>query len=456
MNTRDTFSTLALILLGGLSAQAQFDVQLPLQYGLQGAISNPALLQDHKLSIGLVSVGGGFQTPVSISEAGEVRDGTLYIDSDQFINRLQARGNDQRFGLNAEGLAFIYRHENWQVGASHAVRATGSLDVPKGLAQLAAYGNGRYVGQELQVAPEFAMQAYQEFAVTGAIGLAENLTIGARFKYLAGSAALVTNQADVRLYTDPDYYQATVTTDMSISSAGVPVNFDNTGVEIGDVGGLAGAGSGFGIDLGATYRHGDNLQLGFSVRDLGAIVWKGDAMSHTSKGTFTFGGYEGSLFNESGDGRTFSLARTIDSLAGEVAFESKEEQFRTALPTTLQATGRYRLSANTSLDGTVYAAKAGVWHSGFGLGVAQRFGKFGQVGGLAGLRTGGAFVGANLTVDLWGPQIYVACDNLLTAFTMNDAHDAYVRAGVNLTFGQIKPSRAIMGWYDTQVEGINK
>ena len=456
MNSRETLLTLASALLGVASARAQFDVQLPLQYGMQQMISNPALLQDHKVSVALFSVGGGFLTPISLSDAGEVRDGTLYIDPDQFINRLKPRGNDQRFAVNAEALAFNYRHKGWQVGASHAIRGQGSFDMPKGLAQVAAYGNGRYVGQELLLAPRFTMHAYQEFGINGAVTITDGFTIGARLKYLAGAAALTTGTADVRLYTDPDYYQSSVTTNMSISSAGVPLSFDSTGAHIGSIEGLAGAGNGFGIDLGLAYRHGDNLQFGLSLRDLGTLVWKRDAMTHSSNGSFSFSGYEGSVFNNTGEGYDFDVAQTIDSLVAQLNFESKEGRFRTDLPTTIQATARYRLGAGTSFDGTIYAAKAGVWHSGFGVGVAQRFGKFGQVGGLAGLRTGGAFLGANLLVDLWGPQFYVACDNVLTAFNTSDAYDAYVRAGINLTFGQVKPGKAVFGWYDTKVEGINK
>lgn len=456
MNNRDTILFSTCLLLGGASARAQFDIQLPLQYGMQQMISNPALLQDHKVSIGLFSVGGGFLTPVSLGDAGEVRDGTLYLDPDQFINRLKPRGNDQRFGLNAETLAFNYRHKGWQVGASHAVRGAGSLDVPKGLAQLAAYGNGRYVGQELQLAPRFTMHAYQEFGINAAVSVVENLTIGARIKYLAGSAALTTTNADVRLYTDPDYYQVSLTTNMTIASAGVPLSFDSTGARLGSIAGLAGAGNGFGIDLGLAYRHGENLQFGVSIRDLGTLVWKRDAMLHTSRGSFTYSAYEGNVFNGDDRANDFDVARTVDSLVAIVDFESSAGQFRTDLPTTIQATARYKVAANTSVDGTVYAAKAGVWHSGFGIGLAQRLGKYGQVGSLAGIRTGGAFVGANLLVDLWGPQFYVACDNLLTVFKLDDANDAYVRAGINLTFGQIKPGRNVLGWYDHKVEGINK
>lgn len=455
MNTRKILLTLGGLLAGATLAQAQFDLQLPLQYGPQQLISNPALLQDHKISIALPSIGAGFLTPISVADAGEVRDGTLVIDPDQLINRLKERGNDQRFVLNVETIAFNYRHRGWQVGVSHAVRANGSMDIPKGLVQLAAYGNARFVGEELQVAPSFNAFAYQELGLNGAYTFYDRITVGGRVKYLNGTAALVSKTSDARLYTDPDYYEATITTDITLNSAGVPVSFTDEGIEVGDVEKMMGAGTGFAMDLGLVMQANDKLQIGLSVRDIGSIKWKGDAMQHRSNGTYTFSGYEGNVF-ENGDDFKFDAQGTLDSVIAAVQFESRNASFRSSLPTTLQSTVRYSLSKSTTFNGTLYAANAGVWHSGFGVGLGQRFGKFGHVGALAGLKRGGAYVGGNLLVDLWGPQFYVACDNLLTVFDLNNANDAYIRAGLNLTFGQIKRSKTVKGFYDTEVEGINR
>ena len=455
MNTNKiTLAAAAMLVLCG-EMRAQFDLQLPLQYGAQQLISNPAMLQDHRISVMLPSVGGGFMTPVAVHDAGEVRDGKLIIDPDQLINRLGERGNTQRFAGNVETIGFNYRRDGWQVGVSHALRAVGSLDVPRGLVQLAAYGNGRYVGQELQVAPTVQAFAYQEFGVNGAYTFHDTWTVGGRVKYLNGMASMTTTRADARVFTDEDYYETTVTSDIILNSAGVAVSFSDSGMTVSNPEKMFGAGAGLGLDLGAVYQANDKLQLGFSVRDLGSITWRRDAVQHRSNGSYTFAGYKGNVF-EQGEDFKFDARTTLDSVVGALQFQSTEARYVTSLPTTVQATARYALSSNTTLNGTLYTANAGTWQTGFGVGLAQNFGSYVHIGALTGMRKGGAYVAGNIVVDAWGPQLYIACDNMLTAFNLNDANDAYVRAGLNLTFGQIKRARAVRGWYDTKVEGINR
>ena len=455
MHTR--FQLFLAAALSASGAAAQSDLQLPFLYGAPATIANPAHLQDHSVTVGLPSVSVGSSSPFAVDEVGEVRDGTLYLDGERVIAALEAAERDPLVTGRVETLSFNYRSAaGWQVGLGHATRFQGQLGLPVGLAQLATYGNGPYVGEVLGAAPDLSVQAYQEFSFHGAYSVSEALTIGLRAKYLSGSGALLAEDNRLDVYTDPDLYQATITTDATMYSAGVPVDFDGLGVDVGSLSGPMGAGSGFGIDLGLVFRPSEELELGLSARDIGSINWSGEtARQHVSRGTYTFEGYRGELFGENG-ARDFSPAAVVDSLVGAVAFESSEASFRTTLPTTVQATGRYAAATHTRVDATVYAAQVDAWYTGFGVGVTQGFGKFGQVGVLGGARTGGAFVGANVAVDLWGPQLYVACDNLLTVFDAAGGRDAHVRAGLNLAFGAIKKQKAVKGFYDTKVEGINK
>jgi len=435
-------------------AQAQFDNQLPLQYGLQQTLANPAALQDHHVTVGLFSIGAGYFTPIAVNDAGEVRDGTLYIDPDQLINRLDDRGNDQRFGANLDGLAFNYRRRGWQVGFSHHLRAHGSIDLPRGLVELAAYGNAPYTGRVLQVMPIVDASAYQEFALHGAYTFWDNLTVGARFKYLQGTGALRTTAANISLETDPEFYASSITTDVTIQSAGVGVTFDEMGINISDPEGIAGAGSGWGVDLGFIYKQSDQWEAGLSIRDLGSMNWNEAAASHRSSGSFEFRGYEGNIF-ESG-GVEFDVQGTLDSVISAIQFQTTQASFTTSLPTKVQGTFRYALAPTTTVHGTLFTTNVGSWHSGFGVGMGQRVGKWFHAGALAGMRRGGGYLGLNLLFDLWGPQFYVACDDVLAITNLNQANSAYVRAGLNLAFGAVKPHKNVKGWYDVKVEGINK
>ena len=449
---RAAFSALATALAGG--AAAQFDVQLPLQYGYQQTVANPAALQDHRVTVALPSVGAGFRTPFTVRDLGEVRDGTLYVDPDQAINRLDERGNDQHALATADVLGFNYRGKTWQVGASYRSRVHGHLDLPRGLVQVAAYGNARYLGQTLEVMPTANVTAFDEYGVHGALIFREKFTVGARAKFLRGTFAYKTTTARAELYTDPETYATDLVTDITIHTAGAPVTFDRAGIEIGDVEGLGAAGAGVGVDLGLVYRHRDNLEVGLSIRDIGAIVWE-EGTRHRSNGGFEFRGYEGNVLADGGRVE-LDVAGTVDSLVGEVDFVAVEEAFRTALPTTIQATGRYALGKGTTAHATVFAAGAQTWQGGMGIGLGQRFGEWVHVGMLAGMQPSGGFLGANLLLDVYGVQFYAATDNILPLFDLQGAKSAYVRAGMNLSFGKVRGRKVVKGWYDTKVEGINK
>ena len=446
--------TAGLLLVAPVLAQAQFDTQLPLQYGIQQTYGNPASLQDHKVSIALPSVTFGFYTPIALTEMGTVEDGTLHVDADQFINRLDADGNTPESAQTLESFAFNYRGKRWQANVSHRVRAGASLGVPKGLVQLAAYGNAALAGAPVQVAPEVNGTAYQEFALGGAFGISEFITVGARFKYLLGAAAIQTNRASATIFTDADTYNSTITTDVSLSTAGYPVTFTGREVDFGEISGLAGAGTGFALDLGMTFRPSEALEVGLSVRDLGSIAWKGEAKEHVSRGEYTFEGYEGNVFDD--EEFAFDFGEVIDTIVSEVAFNSTDATFKTSLPTTAQATVRYRIMPKTTAHATAFAGRYAEWRSGFGIGLSQRVGEWLHVGGLAGVKAGGGYLGANILFDVFGPQIYFACDNVLSAMNVNDANDVFVRAGLNLAFGKVKEMKEVKGWYDTKVEGINK
>ena len=458
MNTRHTLTIFLAAAVGATGAAAQTDVQLPLMYGAQAATANPAQLLNHKVSVSLPSASFGSFTPYAVNDIGETRDGTLYLDGVRLEAALAGADRDPGMAGRLETLGFNYRSAaGWQVGIAHATRLQGRLGFPVGLARLATYGNGRYVGETVEAAPEVSLQVYQEFALHGAYSVTEALTVGIRAKYLGGSGALVAEDGSLGVYTDPEFYEATVTSDATVYSAGVPVTFDGLGVDVGSLDNPFGAGTGFAIDLGATLRPSEALEIGLAARDIGSINWNGEsAREHVTNGTYTFSGYRAELFDENGGGNDFSPAAIVDSLVGAVEFESAAAAFRTSLPTTFQATGRYAVTKRTKVDATVYAAQHDVWYTGFGVGVTQGFGKFGQVGLLGGARTDGAFLGANLAVDLWGPQLYIATDNLLTAFDPYNGRDVHVRAGVNLAFGAIKKQKAVKGFYDTEVEGINK
>ena len=459
MLLRHALPTLLATALGASAALAQSDVQLPFLYGAPATVANPARLQDHRVTVSLPSFAIDFSSPYAIDAIGEVRDGTLYLDAERLEVAIAEADRGPGVDARVETFGFNYRDpRGWQIGIAHATRVHSRTLLPPDFIRLATRGNGAFIGETLEVAPTIAAQAYQEFTLRGAYALTDALVIGVAAKYLSGSGALSAEDNSLTVFTDDDIYRATVTSDATVYSAGVPVSFEGLGFAVGDIERPLGAGTGFAVDFGAVWRPREDLEFGLAVRDLGSVSWSGgDAREHRSEGSFTFAGYEGSLFTDEGP-FDFGALALLDSLSSAIEFESSPGSFRTTLPATVQATARYSLGARTSANAAVYATQTDAWRAGFGVGITQGFGRFGQVGVLGGARAGGGYLGANLAVDLWGPQFYVACDNLLTAFSPMSGRNAHLRAGVNLAFGAISKhrKRTVTGFYDTKVEGINK
>ncbi len=124
-----------------------------------------------------------------------------------------------------------------------------------------------------------ALTAYGEAALGYSRQITENLTVGAKFKYLAGlgDISLMLDKANVQ--PDGSQYAASTLGSIKAAMKGMTLGYiDEDGKTYYDLGELEFkpddiSGSGFALDLGVEYNLLNKVTLSAAVLDLGAIKW---------------------------------------------------------------------------------------------------------------------------------------------------------------------------------------
>ena len=382
-----------LLLLGGMmmlggAAQAQY---LRSSYFMEGT---SARLQ---LNPGLQPTRGYFNVPIigsfNMSASSNVLGTSDIIDlmdsgsdlysNDKLFDRLKA-DNRLNVNLNTDILSFgWYRGKGfWSVNVG--LRADFGAALAKDMFSMMRTMNGFALEDVAGTNQSYSlsnqtlnMKAYAEVGLGYSRRITEKLTVGGRVKVLLGlaRAEMNINQFDLDLevpnlrnYQDDasrgelspsDWYgkgysyaaEGNVITTLK----GGGMTFDNNGMIDNfdlDAGDLGIAGSGFGIDLGASYKVWDNLTVSASILDLGFLKWK---ESETTVATVS-GGDEVTINSENYDryiGGDFLSFERFDFEEGS----PEKVKTKTRLYSTLLLAGEYGLLNNKLSVGAMYTAR---------------------------------------------------------------------------------------------------
>lgn len=384
-----------LLLLGGMmmlggAAQAQY---LRSSYFMEGT---SARLQ---LNPGLQPTKGYFNMPIigsfNMSASSNVLGTSDIIDlmdsgsdlysNDKLFDRLKA-DNRLNVNLNTDILSFgWYRGKGfWSVNVG--LRADFGAALAKDMFSMMRTMNGFALEDVAGTNQSYSlsnqtlnMKAYAEVGLGYSRRITEKLTVGGRVKVLLGlaRAEMNINQFDLNLdvpnpqYTDyADYesrgelspsdwygkgYSYAAEGNVITTLKGGGMTFDNNGMIDNfdlDAGDLGIAGSGFGIDLGASYKVWDNLTVSASILDLGFLKWK---ESETTVATVS-GGDEVTINSENYDryiGGDFLSFERFDFEEGS----PEKVKTKTRLYSTLLLAGEYGLLKNKLSVGAMYTAR---------------------------------------------------------------------------------------------------
>ncbi len=404
----------------------------------QSHLSNPAYIPPYGGHFSLLIPGIG----VSVAHSGfawedlvSIRaDDSLALDLGQAIGQMKAL-NHLHSSLWIEPFSLGFRFGKNYLSTAASLRYDIRFQYPKDLFNLLYQGNAAYIGEEI-VLDDTGMSGalWMEQALGYSRVVNDRLSIGLRLKYLNGLAGIHMAENHLRLHTDADMYDLTLSSEFTLHTS-VP-GLDDEEFEFP-------RNRGFGLDLGATYQVMDGLVLVAGVNDLGRIHWEKNLSSIRSSGAtqFTFSGLN--LDNLFGDGNGDDFEAIVDSLANLVSTESFETTFSTSLPTTAHLGGSYRLLPGGQASAFLYLSffENHITPS-FSLSYSQRLGR------VLSLATNLAYrdhsinnLGVGLALNLGPLQIYAISSNVLSITRPHIARNTGVQFGLNFLIGWRDPAR---------------
>ncbi len=439
------YSILGLILMGMIPLQGQ-DIGLSMMDNLWQTNSlNPAKVTDRKFIFSLPGVSASLGTSaLTLNKITSTNtQGKNVIVANDLVDRLNNK-NTVWANTNFETFHLAFGGPRWQVSLGHAFKTNSSITFPKELVALALQGNAQFIGETINIAPEFNTSTYGEWAVGTAVNY-DRFTFGAKLKFLGGLSNFSSGNAVASIYTnESSVYELNLSSDYTINSAGLidvsgldgsdeEIEINTTDVDILDA--LFGQNKGLAIDLGATFRVNDKLEISGSILDLGKINWKENAKVYSSKGDYEYKGLD--LIN---------LVKTEDTDFGQIAdtlseifqFTEANQSYSTSLAWRTYWTVSYQISEKFSVGGLIHTRKLkGNLDPTIAINGAVDLGRWWTLGtNLSHGKSTGLAFGANTAVRLGPVQLFFSTDNLPALFNVANYSYAHGRLGMNLAFGK--------------------
>lgn len=439
---------IALFLFAGLSVQAQQELGLHFIDDIyQSNQTNPALMNKQKIVVSLPSLYGNlYHTGFSFNDVfTETSDG-FSLDLNKAIPDLKD-DNYLQTNFNLDLLGVAVRLNDLQFGLTLGTRTNGFLNYKKEMIDLYWNGNAGYIGETINLAPDFQFTGYSELGISGAYNWQDKVTVGLKLKYLIGisdfSAADRDNKLDI--YTSDDAYQTTFTTDYEVNYSGFAA-LDSSITELVDGGvdlynrdNLFPGNSGIAIDLGMTANITDKITVAASIVDLGSLNWKANVGSYASQGTYTYEGLDLFTFVDGDTLNTTGLQNELEAIVDTFTQvidvqPTSTTSYSTKLPTKIYLSGQYDLLDDLTVGALLYnESYHGKNVPGLALSARKSFGSIFTLGGVYSIRNQRFNnFGINAVAKLGPIQLYMASDNVLPIFRPFNSQNVNFRAGINV------------------------
>ena len=409
--------------------------------------TNPAFMQDYKLVVGLPSLRDNlYLTGPTYGDFLVKQDGKNLIDFNKAIEAMEQE-NIMRNDFQIQTLSFGFRIKNLMLSLGHTGRVFTYGKYNKALAQVAYQGNAQFVGETIDLSNEFVLNSFNEYALGAAYKLGK-ITVGAKAKYLSGfrSAATDKDRNSATLYTNPDIYQLTLTSDYRLNSSGtVDFNgFDEFDVDF-DLGSssseLFSKNTGWAFDLGATLEVNEKLTIAASVLDIGSIEWSENTRNYTSNGQFTYDGLDISDAITGGD-EDPDFGNPLDTIEAIFRATETNDSYTVQLPRKFYLSGQYQVTEKLGVGATFFTEK-------FRDENFNALSFSGRYQALKMLTIGATYttlleenkqfnLGLNAAIKLGPVQIFGTTDNVVSLINPDDANYFSARFGINLLFGALE------------------
>ena len=335
----------------------------------QATISNPSVIDNHKIWIGGLAVPILGQLPptmyMNLGSTGFsanqlIRLGTgayadsLIFDVDNLLNEL----NDINYitsEINLNWLSGGFHIQDYYITLSITDKIEAQLGFPKDLIGIMWNGNTAYIDKPADFnGLNVSATHYREYAIGAAKELNNKISVGAKIKFLFGKTNIQTKKADITLQTAPDLSFLKLHSDIEINSSlpsfvNIDYDGDSLGIGMTDIDAKAisdyflnGKNMGLGLDFGATYNLNDKISFSGSVIDLGFIRWNSNNYKFTSKGDYEFKGADMTMVINEQDTISTYVERVTDSLINIFKPEMLNDSYITGLYTKMYLGGTYK------------------------------------------------------------------------------------------------------------------
>lgn len=267
------------------------------------------------------------------------------ISAEKFLSSIKDRNNvNIDVATNIFGFGFFAGKGFWSFDVG--IKVDGNISLPRELFEFAKLGSGvngqRYDMKDLRI----KATAYTDLALGYSRKVNDRLTVGGKLKFIVGITDIDMQMDEMSINLTAEEWDVRAKGTINASMKGIEPelktengkqyfdNFDFDGFGVG--------GTGFGIDLGATYKLLPQLTLSAAVVDLGLINWsKANTVTGTSAANYKFEGFDL-------DGSDDPAEDLVDDFGKLTRFEQVESKNRTtSLRTTINIGGEYAFLKNT-------------------------------------------------------------------------------------------------------------
>lgn len=357
---------------------------------------------------------------------------SLEISQQNFLKSLN-KTNNMMLDFNHHLLDFGFRIKRHYFSLTYSHRATMYLRTDETFWKFVLEGNASddILGKTVDLKNNRVQGIYyHQLALGYSYDINEALTVAIRPKVLFGMANISTDKSDLTLLTRAKTY------DM-VLHGGYAANV----AYIDDVNNWA-KNLGFGVDLGATYKWKDFL-FSASVLDIGRIKWKDNARHYSfkaDKGEVVFSGFDMNLLLSESDDLDKKIEDTLRSY-GELI--DTTQSYSTWLYPKITLGATYDLKGNHfSLLWRGDFANSYLYNN-ISLAYSRQLTRFFDVAVTYSIKDQSYDnLGVGLAINLLKFQIYMASDNLLTAFQPLSATGVNFHFGINIHLGKYNDTKA--------------
>lgn len=376
-----------------------------------------------------------------LNDGPKVKD--IYSGSTLFLTRIPAnvkdRGAIYGFENQVDLISFRFRTRKMFWGIGSTLNTSFNARIPKDLLEVAVNGNASFVNANKKADfSDLAIDgsAYQDLYLSWAGPITNKINLGGRVRYLRGIANVQTKRSNASLsLSDPDNYGQAVGTDYLINTSTGDFDIDSSGNNSVNSVLKTSGNSGWGIDIGGSYKHNEKWSFFGSLIDVGAINWTSGVRNFEGRLTTTnFNGFEVGDIQDTAD--NFDFGGVEDTLENRFKSVETKNSYRTSLSPKVYLGGSYRYHEKGVLNAGLLTKFYKGIRPALIVNATHNVGKWLQASvSLSGHQGSLANLGAGFVVKGGPFQFFMAADNLFAFNTIGNNTNTTARAGLNLVFG---------------------